>query len=41
MGLLDATVLVLQGVLFVVILFCETLYGRFKIFNPDLWTRKA
>jgi len=41
MGLPDATVLVLQGVLFVVILFCETLYGRFKIFNPELWTRRA
>jgi simple sugar transport system permease protein len=39
MGLPDATVLVLQGTLFVVILFCETFYGRFKIFNPDLWKR--
>ncbi|MCM2395191.1 ABC transporter permease [Rhizobium sp. S95] len=39
MGLPDATVLVLQGTLFVVILFSETLYGRFKIFNPDLWSR--
>ena len=39
MGLPDATVLVLQGTLFIVILFCETLYGRFKIFNPDLWKR--
>ena len=38
-GLPDATVLVLQGTLFVVILFCETFYGRFKIFNPDLWKR--
>jgi simple sugar transport system permease protein len=37
MGLPDATVLVLQGTLFIVILFCETFYGRFKIFNPDLW----
>jgi ABC-type uncharacterized transport system permease subunit len=37
MGLPDATVLVLQGTLFVVILLCETLYGRFRIFNPDLW----
>ncbi|MDO3431854.1 ABC transporter permease [Rhizobium sp. CBN3] len=37
MGLPDATVLVLQGTLFVIILFCETFYGRFKIFNPDLW----
>ncbi|NKN37253.1 ABC transporter permease [Agrobacterium sp. a22-2] len=39
MGLPDATVLVLQGTLFVVILTCETLFGRFKIFNPDLWKR--
>ncbi|OAP37640.1 ABC transporter permease [Sinorhizobium glycinis] len=41
MGLPDATVLVLQGTLFVVILFCETFYGRFKMFNPDLWKRSA
>ncbi len=27
----DATVLVLQGILFIVILFSETLYGRFKL----------
>ncbi|MDQ0559099.1 simple sugar transport system permease protein [Rhizobium mesoamericanum] len=39
MGLPDATVLVLQGTLFIVILFCETFYGRFKAFNPDLWKR--
>ncbi|MBB3459354.1 simple sugar transport system permease protein [Rhizobium sp. BK313] len=41
MGLPDATVLVLEGTLFVVILFCETFYGRFRIFNPDLWKRPA
>jgi len=41
MDLPDATVLVLQGILFVVILFSETFYGRFKIFNPDLWKRNA
>ncbi|AGB75489.1 MULTISPECIES: ABC transporter permease [Rhizobium] len=41
MGLPDATVLVLQGTLFIVILFGETFYGRFKIFNPDLWKRGA
>ncbi|KQS88623.1 MULTISPECIES: ABC transporter permease [unclassified Rhizobium] len=41
MDLPDATVLVLQGTLFVVILLCETFYGRFKIFNPDLWKRTA
>ncbi|ULJ76225.1 ABC transporter permease [Rhizobium gallicum] len=39
MGLPDATVLVLQGTLFIVILFCETFYGRFKVFNPNLWKR--
>ncbi|QKK26690.1 ABC transporter permease [Rhizobium hidalgonense] len=39
MGLPDATVLVLQGTLFIVILFCETFYGRLRIFNPDLWKR--
>ncbi|MBB3944126.1 simple sugar transport system permease protein [Rhizobium skierniewicense] len=39
MGLPDATVLVLQGTLFVVILLCEMFYGRFKVFNPDLWKR--
>lgn len=33
MGLPDATVLVLQGLLFVVILTSETLYGRFAIFR--------
>lgn len=41
MGLPDATMLVLQGTLFVVILFCETFYGRCKTFNPDLWKRSA
>ena len=40
MDLPDATVLVLQGILFVTILFSETFYGRFKIFNPELWRRK-
>ncbi len=34
MDLPDATVLVLQGVIFVVILVGETLYGRFRIFQP-------
>ena len=33
MGLPDATVLVLQGLTFVVLLISETLYGRFKIFQ--------
>ncbi|MDH4439019.1 MAG: ABC transporter permease [Rhizobium sp.] len=37
MALPDATVMVLQGTLFIAVLFSETLYGRFKIFNPDLW----
>ncbi|KKX33400.1 ABC transporter permease [Rhizobium sp. LC145] len=39
LGLPDATVMVLQGTLFVVILLCETFYDRFKVFNPDLWKR--
>jgi simple sugar transport system permease protein len=30
----DATVLVLQGVAFMVILASEALYGRIKIFSP-------
>ena len=34
MGLPDATVLVLQGLIFVVLLISETLYGRFSIFKP-------
>jgi simple sugar transport system permease protein len=37
MDLPDATVLVLQGMIFIVILFSDTVYGRLKIFNPDLW----
>jgi simple sugar transport system permease protein len=36
MGLPDATVLVLQGLVFVVLLTSETLYGRFKIFQPPV-----
>jgi simple sugar transport system permease protein len=40
MDLPDATVLVLQGVLFIVILFSETLYGRFRLLNPDLWKQE-
>jgi len=39
MDLPDAAVLVLEGLLFIVILFSDTLYGRFKLFNPDLWER--
>ncbi|MBB6510833.1 simple sugar transport system permease protein [Rhizobium soli] len=41
MGLPDATVVALQGTLFIVILFCETFYARFKVFNPDLWKRRT
>lgn len=36
MGMPDATVLVLQGIIFVVLLASDTLYGRFKIFQADL-----
>ena len=41
MGLPDATVLVLQGMIFLTILFSETLYGRFRIFTPDFWRREV
>ncbi|MEP2639883.1 ABC transporter permease [Roseobacter sp.] len=37
MDLPDATVLVLQGFVFMAILMSETLYGRFKIFTPERW----
>lgn len=35
MGLPDATVLLLQGLIFVVLLVSETLYGRFKFFSGE------
>lgn len=35
MGLPDATVLLLQGLIFILLLTSETLYGRFKIFQPS------
>lgn len=37
MDLPDATVLVLQGFVFIAILLSETLYGRFKLFAPERW----
>ena len=42
----DATVLVLQGIAFVLILASETLYGRFTLFRPreaepEPWTGRA
>jgi len=37
MDLPDATVLVLQGIVFLAILTSETLYGRFRIFTPERW----
>ncbi|MGO9756348.1 MAG: ABC transporter permease [Roseiarcus sp.] len=41
MELPDATVLVLQGLIFVVLLTSETLYGRFAIFNPKKGTDRT
>jgi simple sugar transport system permease protein len=35
MGLPDATVQVLEGLIFVILLTSETLYGRFSIFKPN------
>jgi ABC-type uncharacterized transport system permease subunit len=37
MDLPDATVLVLQGFVFVAILVSETLYGRLRLFAPERW----
>jgi simple sugar transport system permease protein len=37
MNLPNATVLVLQGMIFIAILASDTLYGRFRFLNPDLW----
>ena len=37
MDLPDATTLVLQGFVFVAILISETFYGRFRLFQPELW----
>jgi simple sugar transport system permease protein len=36
LGLPDASVLVLQGMIFVSVLASETLYGRFRIFRPGV-----
>lgn len=40
MDLPDATILVLKAVVFVVILVSDTLYGRFRLFTPERWSRK-
>lgn len=39
MGLPDATVLVLQGFVFIAILVSETFYGRLRIFSPERWSK--
>ena len=40
MHLPDATILLLEGLLFLLVLMGETLYGRFKVFSPHLWGEK-
>ena len=35
MDLPDATIMVMQGIVFVALLLSETLYGRLKIFQPE------
>lgn len=37
MELPDATILVFEGMVFIIILLSEALYGRFRIFKPDFW----
>ena len=39
MDLPDATILVLEGFVFLAILLSETLTGRFKLFQPETWGR--
>lgn len=41
MDLPDATILVMQGIVFVVLLFSETLYGKLAIFNPKTPEERA
>jgi simple sugar transport system permease protein len=41
MDLPDATVLLLQGLVFVVLLASETLHGRLRFFNPVLETDRT
>lgn len=38
MDLPDATIIVLQGFVFLVILISDTAYGRFKLFAPERWS---
>lgn len=40
MDLPDATVLVLQGFVFIAILMADTLYGRLRIFAPERWGQR-
>ncbi|MEM8728317.1 MAG: ABC transporter permease [Pseudomonadota bacterium] len=40
MDLPDATVLVLQGFVFIAILMSDALYGRFRIFVPERWSSR-
>ncbi len=40
MDLPDATILVFQGMVFIIILLSETLYGRFRIFTPTYWENR-
>ncbi|PRY26312.1 nucleoside ABC transporter membrane protein [Aliiruegeria haliotis] len=40
MDLPDATILVFEGMVFVIILLSEALYGRFRIFTPAFWERR-
>ncbi len=40
MDLPDATILVMEGIVFVVLLFSETLYGRLAVFDPKFWESK-
>jgi general nucleoside transport system permease protein len=40
MDLPDATILVFEGMVFIIILLSEALYGRLRIFKPDFWENR-
>jgi ABC-type uncharacterized transport system permease subunit len=40
MDLPDATILVFEGMVFVIILLSEALYGRVRLFSPEFWDKR-
>jgi general nucleoside transport system permease protein len=40
MQLPDATILVFEGIVFIIILLSEALYGRLRLFKPEFWEHR-